>query len=340
MESVERLLNILQPTGETHQTERAPETDPVVRAARSDSTLLLLGETGSGKTQLARKIHEASDRAKYPFVELNCAGLNAALVESELFGHERGSFTGAAARKVGLLEAANGGTVFLDEVGELDLLVQAKLLKVLETHRLRRVGGNAEVSVDFRLMCATHRDLRQEAAAGRFRPDLYFRIHVLQINVAPLRSRPWDIAPLANELLVGLREVTRSPNLRLGDDVAGALLGYSWPGNVRELRNVLERAASLADDGLVSAAHLLRALEASEEPRAAPRPSWPQPSPAESPFDAPTPVPPTNVSLRDTERRVILEAFEKTGRNLSEAARVLSMPRTTLRAKLRRFGVL
>jgi DNA-binding NtrC family response regulator len=345
--AVERLLTLLQPPGAAPLTTRPVESSQAFdQAVRSDSTVLLLGETGSGKTHLARKIHDASGRAQRPFIELNCAGLNAELVESELFGHERGSFTGAAQRKPGLLEVAEGGTVFLDEVGELGLLVQAKLLKVLETRRVRRVGGNAEVPVDFRLMCATHRDLREEVSASRFRSDLFFRIQVLVLNVAPLRARPWELPGLASELLLQLREVTRTANLRLADDALPALLGYPWPGNVRELRNTLERAALLAPDGLVGSAQVLAALESGAPPRlSAPAPA-PRPSVGAVASASPPPLvalPPPGAplqSLRASERALIVETFERTGRNLSESARLLCLPRTTLRSRLRRFGVL
>jgi transcriptional regulator with AAA-type ATPase domain len=339
-ETTSRLAAMLSPPsgGQPASVRKASEDEAFQRALRSDSSVLLLGETGSGKTWLARKLHDGSSRAGRPFIELNCAGLSAELLESELFGHEKGSFTGAASRKPGLFEVAEGGTVFLDEIGELDLLVQAKLLKVLETRRLRRVGGTSEVSVDFRLVCATNRDLRAEVDAGRFRSDLFFRIDVLELRVQPLRSRPWEIAVLAAELLLQLRATTRITNLSLGDDALPALLGYPWPGNVRELRNVLERAALLTVDGVVQNAHILAALDSTRRhaaPSALTPTPWSAPSPVPSPAQA-TPVP----QLRAHEKAVILETFERTGKNLSETSRLLGMPRTTLRTKLRRFGAI
>jgi transcriptional regulator with AAA-type ATPase domain len=342
-ETTHRLAAMLSPPAGALPTSvrKSSDDEAFQRAVRSDSSVLLLGETGSGKTWLARKLHDSSVRAGRPFIELNCAGLSAELLESELFGHEKGSFTGAASRKPGLFEVAEGGTVFLDEIGELDLLVQAKLLKVLETRRLRRVGGTSEVSVDFRLVCATNRDLRAEVEQGRFRSDLFFRIDVLELRVQPLRSRPWEVAVLASELLLQLRAITRITNLSLGDDALPALLGYPWPGNVRELRNVLERAALLTSDGIVGNAHILSALESTERSTPSPLPSASAPTPWASPSPTPhvssaTPVP----ALRAQEKQLILETFERCAKNLSEASRVLGIPRTTLRTKLRRFGVL
>jgi transcriptional regulator with AAA-type ATPase domain len=325
--TLQRLLSFLCPDAQSAHLV-SPAGEALQRAARTDSNVLLLGETGTGKTRLARQLHDASARAGRPFVELNCASLNAALVESELFGHERGAFTGAANRKAGLLEVAGGGTVFLDEVGELEPRVQATLLKVLETHRLRRVGGTAEVSVDFRLVVATHRDLRAEVAAGTFRADLYFRLNVLTVAVPPLRERAAELPGLARELVEDLRGVTRWPSLRLDDGALPLLLGYAWPGNVRELRNALERAASFSTDGLVTDDHVRRALTVVAPPAG----EQPRPTFAEG-------VAPMQ-SLDEERRRLTLEAFERSGRNLSKTARVLGLPRTTLRSWLRRFGAL
>jgi transcriptional regulator with GAF, ATPase, and Fis domain len=270
--------------------------------------VLLLGETGSGKGVLARHVHDQSLRARGPFVELNCAGLSRELTESELFGYERGAFTGATARKLGLFEAADSGTLFLDEIGEMDAAVQAKLLKVLESRRFRRLGGTVEIEVDVRLVAATHRDLAADAAAGRFRSDLYYRLNVFAIPVPPLRERVADILPLARAFLAEY-----SGPRGLAPEAERALLDYRWPGNVRELRNVLERAAILCPaTGLVGLEHLPPLPVASGEP----------------------------ASTALTPERDRLEAvLVSEGGNVASAARVLGMHRTQLRRLIARHGV-
>jgi len=205
------------------------------------TTVLLVGDTGTGKGMLARYIHDRSPRAAGPFVDLNCAGLSRELTESELFGHERGAFTGAVTRKLGLLEAAHGGTLFLDEIGEMELAVQAKLLKVIEQGRFRRVGGIIETEADTRIIAATHRDLERDAAEGRFRTDLYYRINVFGIALPPLAQRKDDVLALGRRFLDAQRR-----GQTLSDEAIELLEGYDWPGNVRELQNVIERAAILA----------------------------------------------------------------------------------------------
>jgi two-component system, NtrC family, response regulator HydG len=216
----------------------------VQRAAPSEVAVLLLGETGTGKEMVAHAIHEASPRNGGPFVPLECAGLTESLFESELFGHERGAFTGATAQKAGLVEAARGGTLFLDEVGDIPLSMQVKLLRLLETGRFRRVGSPAEQETDFRLVCATHRDLRAQVAAGEFRLDLYFRISVFPIPLPALRQRREDLPLLVSALLGRLRS---AQGKRLTPAAMAILERMDFPGNIRELRNVLERASLLAD---------------------------------------------------------------------------------------------
>jgi two-component system, NtrC family, response regulator HydG len=216
----------------------------VQRAAPSDVAVLLLGETGTGKEMVAHAIHEASPRNGRPFVPLECAGLTESLFESELFGHERGAFTGASAQKTGLVEAAQGGTLFLDEVGDIPLSMQVKLLRLLETGRFRRVGSPVEQEADFRLVCATHRDLKARVAAGEFRLDLYFRISVFPIPLPALRQRRTDLPLLVSALLARLRS---AQGKRLTEAAMAVLERMDFPGNIRELRNVLERASLLAD---------------------------------------------------------------------------------------------
>jgi DNA-binding NtrC family response regulator len=214
----------------------------IERVAPAPSPVLLLGESGTGKGLAARALHQRSRVARGPWVDLNCAGLPRDLLESELFGHERGAFTGAHAAKQGLLEIASGGTLFLDEIGELDVSHQARLLKVLEQKTFRRVGGVRDIRVDLRLIAATNRDLQIEVAAGRFRADLYYRLNVVSIHLPPLRERLDDIPTLSLQILGALGPELRRPGMRISERAIARLQSYSWPGNVRELRNVLERA--------------------------------------------------------------------------------------------------
>jgi len=230
--------------------------ESIKRVAPTDTSVLLLGETGTGKEIMARTVHELSHRADKPFVVVDCAGLAETLFESELFGHERGAFTGAASRKPGLVESAAGGTLFIDELGDIPLSLQVKLLRVLETGLFRRVGGTEMQRTDFRLVAATHRNLRELVDAGTFRPDLYYRISTFPITVPPLRERPADILLLAESLLRRLNAATTG----LTPAARRALQRYRYPGNVRELRNVIERASLLAESGAIDVRHLPESL--------------------------------------------------------------------------------
>ncbi len=217
------------------------------RIAHTDATVLIEGETGTGKDMVARTLHELSRRAKAPFIVVDCGAVAGTLIESELFGHEKGSFTGAVATRQGAFELADGGTVFLDEMGELSLDLQPKLLRVLEQRELRRVGGSKTVKVDLRVVAATRKDLRSEVEKGKFREDLYFRLNVVPIVVPPLRERREDIPLLLDHFLAMLTPATRETP-QLSDSTRGALIAHDWPGNVRELRNVIERALALNSD--------------------------------------------------------------------------------------------
>ena len=216
------------------------------RVAATDSTVLLLGESGTGKELFARAIHHLSPRAAQPFVALNCAAIPEGLVENELFGHERGAYTGAGARKIGKLELAHRGTLFLDEIGDLPLAMQSKLLRVLEERRFERVGGTQEIEVNVRIVTATNKDLRAAVEDKTFREDLYFRIAAVPITIPPLRERGDDVLLLAEHFLERFRREFRKPALALTDEARLRLRGYAWPGNVRELQNTIERAAILA----------------------------------------------------------------------------------------------
>ncbi len=281
-------------------------------AADCDVPILIEGETGTGKGMLARWIHHASVRASGSFVDLNCAGLPRDLLESELFGHEKGAFTGAAVAKPGLLEAAHRGTMFLDEIGDTDLSIQAKLLKVVEEKCFRRLGDIGERRVDVRFIAATNRNLAGLVDDGRFREDLYYRINTLVLRLPPLRHRKDDIVHLASHLLKQLARDIRRPAVRLDADAADALMAHSWPGNVRELRNVLERAMLFAASDVITRAHLR--LD---------RPSS-RPAPAVS-----------GTTLKDVEWQHIERALEEEAGNVRRAALRLGIPRSTLYQKLK-----
>jgi DNA-binding NtrC family response regulator len=295
----------------------------VGRVAATSEAVLITGESGTGKELVANAIHANSDRASRPFAKVNCAALNPTLLTSELFGHERGAFTGAVARRVGRFEQADGGTLFLDEVGDLDVELQAKLLRVLQTGRFERVGGEDTLRADVRVLSATNHDLPARIAAGRFREDLYCRLNVVAVELPPLRERREDIPPLAESLVRRLARKYRWPHLALSPDAVRWLCAQPWPGNVRELQNVLARAAILAHGRPVLPDDLRRVGRPSgEAPSAAPAPSFSlQEVPAE------------------TERRVIVQALVETGWNRTRAAQLLGMSRRQLFDKVRQYGL-
>ncbi|HEX8411259.1 MAG TPA: sigma-54 dependent transcriptional regulator [Thermoanaerobaculia bacterium] len=223
----------------------------IQRVAPTDSTVLLLGESGTGKELFARAIHTLSPRRDRAFVAINCAAIPVTLIENELFGHEKGSFTGASGRQLGKFELADSGTIFLDEIGELDLAVQSKILRVLQERRFERIGGTAAIDVDVRIICATNRDLEENVRRGAFRDDLYFRINVFPVTIPPLRSRAEDVDALADFFLQRFARELPRPGLRMSDAARVQLRAYDWPGNIRELQNCIERAAILCDRNLI-----------------------------------------------------------------------------------------
>jgi formate hydrogenlyase transcriptional activator len=290
--------------------------------APGDTTVLLSGETGTGKELLARFIHEHSARAKGPFLAVNCAALPGALVESELFGHERGAFTGAVSRKVGKFEVAHRGTLFLDEIGDLPLEAQAKVLRVLQDGVVHRVGGTADVRVDVRVIVATNQDLETAIAAGRFRSDLYYRVSVFPIRLPPLRERTGDIELLARHFLRRFGAKLRRSAVDFEPEALSRLMSYGWPGNVRELQNVIERAVILSAGALVEA----RAIGLG------PTASVPEP----------VAVPSRPLTLADAERQAILNALEAAGWRISGrngAADLLGLKPTTLHARMKKRGI-
>ena len=304
------------------------------RLAASTLPVLILGETGAGKENAAFAVHHWSPRAGKPFVALNCATLSETLVESELFGHEKGSFTGAAATKTGLLETAEGGTVFLDEVGELSLAVQAKLLRALETRRILRVGGTREREIDLRIVAATHRHLEREVEAGRFRKDLFFRLGAATVVLPPLRDRRGEIRVLAERFLAEACATAGREPLALAPATLAVLERHAWPGNVRELKHTLEFVAVTAAESPVEPHHLPERLQ----PTSAPAPS--APSVLAEAEEEPTPrALPLAEELKALERKHMEDALRATHGVKVQAARLLGMPLRTFTFKCKQYGL-
>ncbi|MBL9124424.1 MAG: sigma-54-dependent Fis family transcriptional regulator [Planctomycetaceae bacterium] len=251
---LERVEGTSQLIGNSPQIDRVRKL--ISKVAPTDSTALILGETGTGKELAARAVHDQSPRVDMPFVAINCGGLPESLIESELFGHRRGAFTGADEHRMGLFEVANGGTLFLDEIGELPKAMQAKLLRFLESGEIRRVGENESFTVDVRVVCATHRNLEEMVAEGEFREDLMFRINTFEVHLPPLRQRIEDVPTLARHLLRRFRPALRPDDIAFAPDSIKILEEHCWPGNVRELANVIEHAAILCDEGPIMPEHL------------------------------------------------------------------------------------
>ncbi len=318
----------------------------VAKVARSQAPVAIAGESGVGKELVARTIHAEGGRAKGPFVPVNCGAIPAELMESEFFGHKKGSFTGAHADKAGLFQAADGGTLFLDEIAELPLPMQVKLLRAIQEKSVRPVGGHSEVPVDVRILSATHKDLGALVADGSFRHDLYYRINVIGLRVPPLRERRQDLPQLAADVLARLsKDQGRATPARLGRDALDALLAYPFPGNVRELENILERALAMADGDAIAAADL--ALPAVEPPHGRLHPPAP-PAPPVAPSAAPSrpghPVPaPGSTALpsyiEDLERKAIEEALQANRYNKTKAAASLGITFRALRYKLKKLGI-
>jgi DNA-binding NtrC family response regulator len=291
--------------------------DRAQRIARADSPVLILGETGTGKGVLARWLHESGPRRREPFVDLNCAGLTREFLDTELFGHEKGAFTGATSAKQGLFEVAHGGTMFLDEIGDVDAHIQPKLLKVLEEKRFRRLGDVADRTVDVRLVGATHHDLHAMSSQGSFRSDLYFRISTIPVTMPPLRKRIEDIPPLAAAILDQVGATSGRRDARLAADAMTLLQSYPWPGNVRELRNAIERALLFADD------HVLHASDFSLSFGAVVAAS----------------IDESHLTLGQMERRHIERVLAVAEGNVRHAAERLAIPRSSLYQKIKYFRI-
>jgi two-component system NtrC family response regulator len=290
----------------------------VERSARSDISVLLVGESGTGKEVLSRALHSLSSRAAGPLVAINCAAIPEHLLESELFGHERGAFTGAERRVLGRLELAQGGTLFLDEIGDMPPAVQAKLLRFLQERVIQRVGGREDIPLDVRVVTATHRGVRSPGAEGQLREDLYYRISELLIEIPPLRERPDDAVVLAQHFLERIQAESGQPVRRLAPDAIAALASHGWPGNVRELENRTKRAVVVAEGPLIGAEDL--GLEAPSEGGAADATSLKE-------------------AVREAERRALVRAWTESGGNVSQASRLLGVSRPTLYKLLREHGL-
>ncbi len=290
------------------------------KVAPTDATVLLLGESGTGKEVAARFVHGHSKRAKGPFVAVNCATLSEQLLESELFGHEKGAFSGAIAKKRGKLELAEGGTFFLDEIGEMRLELQTKLLRVLQERRFERVGGTCSIEVDARFIAATNRDLMSEIHAGRFREDLYHRLAVFPVRMPMLRERPEDVSHLADVLLGRIARDLGRPGLTLDEGARAAIVAADFPGNVRELRNALERAAILAESTKLTVEDIHRVLHVRSHEKPAPVLT-----------DAPT--------MEEAEQTAIRRALAQSGGNRKKAAEHLGIGLRTLYEKLKKYGI-
>jgi two-component system response regulator AtoC len=312
--------------------------EQAARAARGRISVLLLGETGVGKEVLARAIHAYSGRAKGPFLGVNCAALSESLLQSELFGHEKGAFTGAASARPGLFEAADGGTVFLDEIGEMPLGTQAALLRVLEEREVTRLGANRARPVDVRFVAASNRDLEAASQDGRFRPDLYFRLAGMSLTIPPLRERPREIEALVKTFVeAACRQLDRAAPLGVAPAALDLLRAHAWPGNVRELRNAIERAAVLCPGDTILPEHLPPSLL--RPPVTAPVGRNPAPAPLGPPLEPPSEPPHLHAEIKSLERARIVDALARCGGNQSQAAVLLGMPRRTLVTRLEEFGL-
>lgn len=325
LETVDRALKKLSAL-DTEIVSVSPEMDKVkkliLKIAKSNSTVLIRGESGTGKELIARSIHKNSLRSNGVFQAVNCAAINENLLESELFGHEKGSFTGAVAEKKGLFEIADNGTLFLDEIGELDIALQAKLLRALQEKEIRRVGGVKEIGVDVRVLAATNRDLLKMTEEKRFREDLYYRLNVLSIEMPPLKSRVTDIPVLIEYFL---KKHTRGTDrkITISPDARRLLENYSYPGNVRQLESAIERAMLLSENDIIIIEDL-------------------PPEMTQGSTSAPTgdlfALPPEGVNFEDVERSLIMQAMERTDNNITKSAKLLGLTFRTLQYRLEKFG--
>jgi len=295
----------------------------VTKIAATTSTVLVYGESGTGKELVARAIHDRSSRKDQPFMAINCAAIPETLIESELFGHEKGSFTGANVREIGILEAANGGTVFLDEIGEMNVAMQAKLLRAIQEKEIRRVGGKVNLTLDVRIISATNRDLELEIKRGVFREDLYYRLNVIRITLPPLRERGSDIAALADFFITKYREASGIAVEGISKPALKLLMNYTWPGNVRQLESVIERAVLMAEGTIIQPEDLSAEIAAAG---------------AQSgivPFE----LPPEGINFEEMERALITKAMERADWVIGKAAPILGLSYKTLQYRIDKHGI-
>ena len=332
---VSEVLGIQKEIQVVAESEKMRDLMEFVRkvAASEATTLLVEGESGTGKDLIAKTLHYHSSRQARPFVTINCSAIPETLLEAEMFGYEKGSFTDAKAQKKGLLELAHGGTLFLDEIGELPLVLQAKLLRVLEDQTFRRIGGLKDITVDVRLIAATNRSLANAVRDGLFRQDLYYRLNIIPITMLPLREHREDILPMAEFFIQVYGRKFRRPIKGLTPEAARLLEQYHWPGNVRELRNAIERAMILEDSAYIRAEYLPLSITAGggrlpPDGEAGAHPSMLHQS-----------IPDQGISLQETEKMLIEQALKKTHGNQTHAARLLSITRDTLRYKIKKHGI-
>ncbi len=295
----------------------------VTKIAATSSTVLVYGESGTGKELVARAIHDRSARKDQPFMAINCAAIPETLIESELFGHEKGSFTGASAREIGILEAANGGTVFLDEIGEMNVSMQAKLLRAIQEKEIRRVGGKINLSLDVRIVSATNRDLEQEIKRGAFREDLFYRLNVIRITLPPLRERGGDIATLAEFFVTKYREATGIQVEGIAKSALKLLMNYTWPGNVRQLESVIERAVLMAEGTIIQPDDLPAEITAEGSHEGV------------VPFE----LPPDGINFEEMERALIVKAMERADWVIGKAAPILGLTYKTLQYRIDKHGI-
>lgn len=294
----------------------------ITKIATTTSTVLVYGESGTGKELVARAIHDRSARKDQPFMAINCAAIPETLIESELFGHEKGSFTGASAREIGILEAANGGTVFLDEIGEMNVSMQAKLLRAIQEKEIRRVGGKVNLPLDVRIISATNRDLEQEIKKGCFREDLFYRLNVIRIELPPLRERGSDIATLADFFVAKYRQSTGIQIEGIAKTAFKLLMNYTWPGNVRQLESVIERAVLMAEGSIIQPDDLPAEIIAVATAGVVP-------------FE----LPPEGINFDEMEKALILKALERTDWVIGKAAPLLGLSYKTLQYRLEKHGI-
>ncbi|HEX2690747.1 MAG TPA: sigma-54 dependent transcriptional regulator, partial [Kofleriaceae bacterium] len=295
----------------------------IARVAETDATVLVTGESGSGKELVARDVHKRSKRANGPFVKVNCGALTETLLESELFGHEQDAFSGAVKQELGRFELADNGTLFLDEVGDVPPAMQVKLLRALQEQEFERVGGEAPIKVDVRVISATNKNLETEVAAGRFRQDLFFRLHVLPVRLPPLRERREDIPILCAHFIAKLAPKTNARVRAVSDAALGRIMAYHWPGNVRELENAIEQALVFAEGDEITPAALPQFLQGGAE---------------EDRLDVPRELSLPEI-LDDLERQLILKAYAKASRVKTETARLLGIKTSALYYKLEKYGI-